>query len=106
MTEQSTLVGLTTFNITCVGCIVPPACPLRLTVWFDKDVAAVVASVRVEVFDVASVMFTTAGLNPAVTPPCREVALRFTRPANPASVVIVIVYWSTTPGSTYLHTSS
>ena len=68
--------------------------------------AAVVASVRVEVFDVASVMFTTAGLNPAVTPPGREVALRFTGPVNPANGVIVIVYWATSPGTTFLDTGA
>jgi hypothetical protein len=61
-----------------------------------------VLNVSVEVFDVASVMLTPAGLNPAVTPAGSGDALRFTRPVNPASGVTVAVYCAWLPGTTFL----
>ena len=65
-------------------------------------VVTIVVNVSVELFDVASVMWTTAGLNPAVTPVAKTDALRFTAPVKPASGVIVIVYCACAPGTTFL----
>ena len=55
-------------------------------------VFAVVEIVSVDVFALASLIFTDVGLNIAEAPVGSPVALRFTFPVNPANGVIVIVY--------------
>ena len=61
-----------------------------------------VLTVRVEVFEVPSVIFTDAGVKPAVDPNGSPLALRFTVPVNPASGVIVTSYNALSPGITDL----
>ena len=53
-----------------------------------------------EVLEVASVIFTDAGLKVAATPAGRELALRFIWPVNPANAVMVTVYCALPPGTT------
>jgi hypothetical protein len=58
--------------------------------------------VRVEVFEVPSVIFTDTGLKSEVNPTGRPLALRLTVPVNPASGVIVTSYTALSPGITDL----
>jgi hypothetical protein len=101
VTKRSALVALTTLRLTDVLCIVEPLCALTLIVWFPKEVPTVVDSVNVEALEVASVMTTLAGLNPAVTPDGNEEALRLTVPVKPANGTIVTLYWAEEPGTTF-----
>ena len=59
-------------------------------------------TVRVEVFEVPSVIFTDTVLKPAVDPTGRPLALRVTVPVNPARGVIVTSYTALSPGITDL----
>ena len=59
-------------------------------------------TVNVEVFEVASVIFTEAGLKLALDPAGKPVALRFTVPVKPASGVTVTEYTALSPGITEL----
>ncbi len=56
-------------------------------------------TVRVEVFEVASVIFIEAGLKLAPAPAGNPVAPRFTTPVKPASGVMVTKYIALSPGT-------
>ncbi len=57
-----------------------------------SGVPIVVLTVNVEVFDVASMIFTVAGLKLAPPPAGKLLALKFTAPVKPAKGVMVTVY--------------
>ena len=99
LTDRSILVGLMTCNPTGVVCVKAPAVPVMLIVLFPSGVPAVVATVKVDVFEVASVILIVAGLKVAVAPVGRPVALRLTVPVKPASGVTVIEYVVSPPGT-------
>ena len=85
-----------------MACIVAPAWPLMLNVWFPRGVLALVVIVTVEFFEVASVMLTEAGSKFALTPAGRPLALRFTAPVKPAKGVTVTEYCAAAPGVIFL----
>ena len=98
--ERSTLEGLITLNVAGTVFMIVPAIPVILTLYVPRGVPAPVAAVSVEVFEVASVIFTEAGLKLAVVPAGKPVELRATVPVNPASGVTVTEYAALSPGIT------
>jgi hypothetical protein len=91
VTDKSALAGFTTLNVACVECAVEPDCALMSNKWLPTGMFALVVTVSVAVFELASVMLTGVGLKTALAPVGRLATLRFTFPVNPASGVTVTV---------------
>ncbi len=77
-----------TASVTVVACTSVPLVPVTVNVEFPPGVAAVVVTVMVEV-PAPPVM--VAGLNEAVAPPGRPLAVGVTVPVNPFTAVTVTV---------------
>ena len=98
--ERSTLDGLITLNVTGIEFTRAPAVPVMLRVEVPRGVPAPVVTVKVDVLEVASVIFTDAGLKLAPAAAGKPVALRATVPVKPANGVTVTEYIALLPGVT------
>ena len=67
---------------------------------YSPSVLALVATVNVEVFEVASVILKEAGVKVAPAPIGKPVALRTTVPVKPAKGVTATEYTALSPGIT------
>ena len=80
--------------------MIAPEDAVNVRVLLPNGVPLLVVIVSMELFDVASVMFTGVGLKFADAPAGNPPALRFTVPVKPASGVTVTVYCTLLPGVT------
>lgn len=96
---RSILDGLITFSVTVPECTVAPV-PVTLKLKSPSGVAAVVSTVSVALFDVASVILMEVGVKLPLAPAGNPLALRLMTPVKPANGAMVTVYCALPPGVT------